>query len=436
MSVSAIRKQLQTAITKTNLRELQYTNYVVEMLFERSLIEDELYNSMADVVFNQGVTIGLTTQDIKDLKKAAVYGAKKSYTRKNIIGAHKRAGYRVYTAGPSVKTLAKMKKYAGMRSRPDGRTLPRSNKRLACYIPGGGSTALRLLPAGMASNANSIPVTYAGMIAPGGDGVNRQVHQELFRNAIRHGFKHIGNFAGTTYVDPDTGETKGYVPGAISGGKHRFRRLHGPIASKDKNGVPTGAQNDTSAPLVAAVEALRDVDPSRVKIPKSITDPAMYSKAHGDIISKLDAEFKVNSVKISKLLSLNNTITIGMALGGDVHQELMYHADLENLKKVLDEIAENLINASDDEDYRASKGLTQRSGELVGAIAIKELLNLKWWNKPNMRLRVNKKLQQAGGSEKEMSKAIETAILAGSIKTKISLNQVIKWEVPKETQEK
>lgn len=411
MSVSAIRKQLQTALSKTNLRELQYSNYVVEMMFEKSLIEDLLFNSMADVVVNQGAYIGLSTKDIKDLKKAAAYGTKKSYTRKNIISAHKRAGYKVYTAGPSVKTLAKMKRYAGMRTRSDGRTLPRSNQKLACYIPGGGFTSLRLLPAGMGVNANSIPVTYAGMVGAGGDAVNRQVHQELFRNAIRHGFRHIGNFAGRGK----------YVPGARdSGGTHKFRRLHGPIASKDSAGVTTGAQNDTSAPLVAVVEKLRDLNPKSFPVPEGIRSTAAFTKAHGDIINKLDAEFKINSLKISDILSLNHTIEIGMALGGDVHQDLMSHADKKNLEKVLDKIVEDLIAASANADYIASKGLTQRSGELVGAIAIKELLNVKWWSKPNMRLRVNKRLQKAGGSEKEMSKAIETAILAGTVNARVS----------------
>ena len=421
MSVEHIREQLQTAISRTNLRELQYTNYVVEMMFERSLIEDELYNSMADYLVNVGTFVGLSNQDVKEIKKAAAYGAKKSYTRRNIIRAHKNAGYKVFTAGPSVKTLAKMKKYAGMRNRPDGRTLPRSNSRLACYIPGGGFTSLRLLPMGLTGNMNSIPVTYAGMVGTGGDKVNRKVHQTLFRNGLRFGLKHIGKFAGRQYTDSVTGKTKGFVPGAKdASGKHRFRRLHGPVASKDKNGVPTGAQDDTSAPLVAAVEKLRDLDPSRVTIPKNILSPAMYTKAHHDIIQKLDAEFKINSLKISDVLRLNHTIEIGMALGGDVHQDLMSHADIENLKKVLDKIVEDLLDASANDDYRASKGLTQRSGELVGAIAIKELLNVKWWSKPNMRLRVNKRLQKAGGSEKEMSKAIEAVILAGATKSKIS----------------
>jgi hypothetical protein len=410
MSVSAIREQLQTALSRTNLRELQYTNYVVEMLFERSLIQDEIYNSLLQHLEQGRYTIGLTQKELKTIKGAAAHGAKTSYTRKNIIGAHKRAGYKVYTFGSKTKVLPKMKKYAGMRNRPDGRTLPRSNKKLACYIPGGGFTDLRLLPKGLGVNANSIPVTYAGMSAEPNDPANLKVHRELFRNALRHSLTFMGKFKGRG----------NYVPGAKEGGKHRFRRLHGPIASKDSAGVPTGANNDTSAPLVAVVEALRDIDPSRAKIPSNIKSPAMYSKAHADIISGLDAEFTINSVKISDILSLNNTIEIGMALGGDVHQGLMSHADKKNLEDVLDKLVENLIAASANQDYIASKGLTQRSGELVGAIAIKELLNLKWWNKPNMRLKVNKRLQKAGGSEKEMSKAIEAVILAGSIKTKTS----------------
>lgn len=420
MSVKHIRDQLQIAISKNNLRELQYTNYVVEMMFERSLIEDELYNSMADYLVNVGTFVGLSSQDIKDIKAAAAYGAKKSYTRRNIIRAHKNAGYKVFTAGPSVKTLAKMKRYAGMRNRPDGRTLPRSNDRLACYIPGGGFTSLRIFPMGLAGNMNSIPVTYAGMVGKGGDSVNRKVHQTLFRNALRFGLRHIGKFAGRQYTDPVTGKTKGFVPGAISGGKHRFRRLHGPIASKDKYGNPTGAQNDTSAPLVAAVEKLRDLDPSRVTIPKKILSPAMYTQAHHDIIQKLDAEFTINSTSISNLLNLNKTIEIGMALGGDVHQELMSHADKENLEKVLDKIVEDLLQASLNMDYRASKGVTEKGGELVGAIAIKELLKLKWWNKPNMRLKVNKQLQKMGMGEKEASEAIRQVIVAGATKSKVS----------------
>jgi len=420
MSVRHIREQLQTAISRTNLRELQYTNYVVQMMFERSLIEDELYNSMADYLVNVGPKVGLSSQDIKDIKKAAAYGAKKSYTRRNIIRAHKNAGYKVFTAGPEEKTLAKMKKYAGMRNRADGRTLPRSNSRLACYIPGGGFASLRLLPMGLMGNINSIPVTYAGMVGAGGDRVNRKVHQTLFRNALRFGLRHIGKFAGRQYTDSE-GRTKGFVPGATdSSGKHRFRRLHGPVASKDKYGVPTGAQDDTSAPLVAAVEKLRDLDPSMVTIPSNILSPAMYTKAHHDIIQKLDAEFTINSTSISKLLSMNKTIEIGMALGGDVHQELMSHADIDNLKKVLDKIVEDLLKESLNDDYKASKGVTEKGGELVGAIAIKELLKLKWWNKPNMRLKVNKQLQKMGMGEKEASEAIHKVIVAAATKSKIS----------------
>lgn len=410
MSVSAIRQQLKTSLSKTNLRELQYSNYVIEMLFERTLIEDEIYNSLVQHLEQGRYTIGLTSKELKTIKGASAHGAKTSYTRKNIIGAHKRAGYKVYTFGSKTKVLPKMKKYAGMRNRSDGRTLPRKPKKRACYIPAGGFTDLRILPSGMGSNANSIPVTYAGMSAAPNDATNLRVHRELFRNALRHALTFMGKFKG-----------KGsYVPGAKSGGQHRFRRLHGPIASKDSAGVSTGAQNDTSAPLVAVVEALRDIDPSRVILPKNILSPAMYSKAHADIVSGLDAEFRINSLKISDVLSLNHTIEIGMALGGDVHQGLMSHADKKNLEDVLDKIAENLIAASANADYIASKGLTQRSGELVGAIAIKELLNVKWWSKPNMRLRVNKRLQKAGGSEKEMSQAIEAAILAGSIKATAS----------------
>ena len=421
MSVREIRSQLQTALSRNNLRELQYTNYVVQMNFERSLIEDELYNSMADYLVNVGTKVGLSSQDIKDIKAAAAYGAKKSYTRRNIIRAHKNAGYKVFTAGPSVKTLAKMKKYAGMRNRADGRTLPRSNNKLACYIPGGGFTNFRMLPMSLGANINSIPVTYAGMVGAGGDKQNRKVHQTLFRNALRFGLKRIGKFSGRQYRDSVTGELKFFQPGAQdASGKHRFRRLHGPVASKDKYGVPTGAQNDTSAPLVAAVEKLRDLDPSRFKIPKKILSPAMYTQAHHDIIQRLDAEFTINSTSISKLLSMNKTIEIGMALGGDVHQELMSHADKENLEKVLDKIVEDLLNASLNRDYRASKGVTEKGGELVGAIAIKELLKLKWWNKPNMRLKVNKQLQKMGMGEKEASEAIRQVIVAGATKSKVS----------------
>ena len=42
--------------------------------------------------------------------------------------------------------------------------------------------------------------------------------------------------------------------------------------------------------------------------------------------------------------------------------------------------------------------------------------NRKWWNKPNMRLRVNKKLVKLGKNEKEMSEALQTAIIAGATK--------------------
>jgi len=410
MAAKNIRDALKRAINQAGLREFQYENYIVHFTFERSLIEDELSNAVRDVLENQQRS-PLNREERGVVRQAARKVVKRAYSRKNIIKAHKRQGYRIHT-GNWLKVKPKMAKLYGYTRKANGAVMtpgPKQSK-IGVYVPSAGAGVQEIKH--LASNLDSVPVSYIASFGKetSRGGPNQRVHKAMWSNAVYRMWDELDRYAGTSRN----------VIGAKQGNRSRYRRLHGPVASAyDANnqlGLDHQSLGDTSVAVVGMVEALREIGPKSVAN-KPPTYQEMYSYAYQDILHELDANFTINGQSISDILSFDKTIEIGMALGGDVHQSLMSPADKKAVEDKLDEIVNIMINDNAwNSDYITSKGFSQRSGELVGALAVKELLNKSWWKKPNMRLKVNKQLARLGRTEKEASKALQRQILAGGSK--------------------
>lgn len=429
MAAKNIRDALKRAINQAGLREFQYENYIVHFTFERSLIEDELSNAVRDVMENQ-VARPLDRNERGAIRQAARKVVKRAYSRRNIIKAHRRQGYRIHT-GNWQKVKPQMAKLYGYTRKANGAVTtpgPRQPK-IGVYVPGAGAGVQEIRR--LASNLDSVPVSYIASFGKetSSGGPNQKVHKAMWANAVYKMWTELEKYAGNstgrrrnknpvptnTRINSQRTNIIGSKDGA---GRSRYRRLHGPVASAyDANnqlGLDHRTLGDTSVALVGMVEALRDLGPSSVAN-EAPNYRRMYSYAYQDILHELDANFTINGQSISDILSFDKTIEIGMALGGDVHQSLMSPADKIAVENKLDEIVDIMINDNSwNTDYVTSKGFSKRGGELVGALAIKELLNKGWWKKPNMRLKVNKQLALLGRREKEASKALQRQILAGS----------------------
>ena len=429
MAAKNIRDALKRAMRKTGLRQFQYENYIVHFTFERSLIQDELKNAIKDVLVNRR-SANLTRAEQTSIHNASAKVVKRAYSRRNIIKAHKRIGYRVHS-GNWQKVKSQMAKMYGYTRDNSGKPInpgPRKAK-LGVYVPKANAGVQGIQ--GLTVNIDSVPVSYVASmglenyIRPPFGGPHQKLHKQMWANAVYMMWKELDQYAGTgtgrqRNKNPDgpmRGDQRTRVIGAKQGNQSRYRRLHGPVSSEFIGpSLPLESESlgDTSYALVGMVEALKSLGPDSVAN-KPPTYQEMYGYAYQDILHELDAAFTINGQSISSMLGFDKTIEIGMALGGNVHQGLMGPADIRAVEAKLDEIVEIMVNDNKwNTDYETSKGIRQRGGELVGAIAIKELLNVKWWNKPNMRLKVNKALAKSGGKEKEMAQAIESAIIAGS----------------------
>jgi len=432
MAAKNIRDALKRAINQAGLREFQYENYIIHFTFERSLIEDELVNAIRDVLQNRQKRT-LTDPELRALRNTARKVARRAYSRKNIIKAHKRQGYKIYK-GKWSKVKARMARDHGYtrdkQGRPQRIVGPKQSQ-LGVYVPGAGA-GLQFLRS-LITNVDSVPVSYVASFGTETrqGGPNQKLHKQMWANAVYRMWKELGSYAGVgtgrqTNKNPSgpmVGNQRTSIIGAKQGRQSRYRRLHGPVASgfqgpplESMTGLEAPSLGDTSVAVVGMVEALRDLGPDSVinEIPPY---QEMYTYAYQDILHELDINFKINGQSISDIINFDKTIEIGMALGGDIHQGMMSPADKLAVEKKLDEIVDIMINDNSwNTDYVTSKGFSQRGGELVGALVIKELLNKSWWKKPNMRLKVNKQLALLGRREKEASKALQNQILAGSSK--------------------
>jgi hypothetical protein len=249
----------------------------------------------------------------------------------------------------------------------------------------------------------------------GGTSSHNLVVSDLWYEAVAEHKKELISLLGGT---PNLGKSRFPMAAAAIIGRNfnrgipsrRAIRLHGPSASKSGGGfkmnAPTMGQEDTSAPVVAIIDALKDLDPNTAKIPKNITDHTMHSMAFRDIMHELDTEFIVNGNSITDIVELGKVIRIKMAQGGNQHQHFMKHADLKNVNAVLDRIEQDLIANFSNPDYVTSKPVSKMAQDAVIASTLKNLvMPLKKDGTPDLRYKVNK--QQAlsnARKKKEQSK--------------------------------
>jgi len=438
MSVKNLRDVIATAIdkNKVQLRELQYQNYVIHMYFYNNLVKEHVVDLMTQAIIGVTKNSGLVGKE-----KTTLNGLVQKYTDgqlslANIAVIHKKAGYTVFK-GPSkaqADAFDKEVRYKtpgrkGTPSMPKGKV---GKKVVFVHHRGSKKFGVHL---GIAKNDPCTVATYKGSM--GSDAANRSVMRTIIQNIIDNttykmekqfprlqgGAKGRGGLKNKTRAGNDGQDGKKFVqPGAFSA-RGNYARLHGPVAGRfDSSTVdPTvnDGYGDTSVAVVGLVETLRGE-----KEKSHLAGDFVTSSATMYLASKLDASFSVNSTTISDLLKFDKVIEFAMALGSGTpgstpgsQQAMMSKSDTDAVLDIVEKIVEDaLANPNFSKDFKTSKGITQRMAEIGGSAYLKEILSKKWWNKPNMRLRVNKKLVKLGKSEKEMSEALHSIIVAGATK--------------------
>ena len=436
MAVKNLRDVIVKAVedNKRELRQLQMQNYVVHMFFYQTLIEDHIVDLLQQAVMSVTRNSGLTKPEQTAIKSAAFKYTKGQLTIANIAYLHEKFGYKTFRkTRQQAEAFDKATNYStpgrsGTPKMPKGRIGPkivfvhdRTSKQFGVEM----ATVM---------NAKVVVATYKGSM--GSDEANRGVMGLLIQRILDHATGKLekqlpylksgkgGKLKNKTKAgNPIPAPGENYEkPGPFSA-RGNFARLHGPIATRFGSSTPNPTVNDgygdTSVPVVGLVETLREQRIKALDAGDFVTGSAtMY------LASKLDASFNVNSTTISDLLKFEKVIEFGMALGSNVpgstagsQQSMMSPSDTEEVLNILEKIVEDaLANKNFSDDFKTSKGITQRLSEIGGSAYLKEILSKKWWNKPNMRLKVNKELVKLGKTEKEMSQALHSIIIAGAAK--------------------
>jgi hypothetical protein len=438
MSVKNLRDIIVQEIdkNKAQLRELQYQNYVVHMYFYNNLIKEHVLDLMTQAVLGVTKHAGLSTKE-----KSTLNGAVQRYTNGqlsigNIGHIHEKVGYKVFK-GPSPAQANAFDKLVSYRT-PGIKGTPKMQKGKVgpkvVFVHARGSKHFGV-HLGIAQNNPCTVATYKASM--GSDEANRAVMRTIIQNIIDNSTYHMeqkfpylkggargrGGLTNKTRLGNDGQDGNPFVqPGPFSA-RGNYARLHGPVAGRFNSGTLDPTVNDeygdTSVAVVGLVETLRGE-----KEKAHLAGDFVTSSATMYLASKLDASFSVNSTTISDLLKFDKVIEFAMALGSNTpgstpgsQQAMMSKSDTDAVLDIVEKIVNDVLaNPKFNKDFKTSKGITQRMGEIGGSAYLKEILSKKWWNKPNMRLRVNKQLVKLGKSEKEMSEALHSVIVAGATK--------------------
>lgn len=382
MSVRSIIADLKSAIGSRASRDFQYRSHVIDFTFNYRATFDELYFVIENELINfrgRGGT-GLSTTEASILESTCRDSIRRIYTRRNIIKVHRNNGYKVITGqagrgGPgTVSGEQLLAQYTGFMTDAKGVPIPNQGNRLACLIK-------RLQP-----NQNGIVVTYAGSMENWGRTSNhRNVINALWYSVVRLTLR---DYKRRILSNPRSTPVEGSARRIGSfRGRSRAIRLHGPNASKSpplssstgmlNTGIPTGFQEDTSVPVVAMIDALKELDANKIAkaADLNLSNPRMYDIAFQDILNDLDVEFSVNSETISDIVNLNKVIRIKLEQGGQIHQTLMEHADRVNVNSILDLIETKLLNSQrglSNPDYATSTPFSKRAEQLLIASLLKQ----------------------------------------------------------------
>ena len=427
MASADLRKVLVNVLNHRQeyFRDLQYQNSVIHMFFYHNMIEehiiDIMYMAVARVVGRD-----LTSPELKYLKARARYRTRRALTDKHVARAHNKNGYKVFKG----TERAKFDRASGIADiRAKGGPLDKQKtKQKLVYIRARRSS--NIVPISIAMNADFVLATYpGGMHSSQGDSDHRNIMryfiQFILDNVTKDMEKQFTYMAGRG--KSKRGRLKNRTKeGAEFDAKGQFARLHGPVsgAGAGIGKVGTGpnlgvneGMGDTSVAVTSVTETLKDeyrnADPSTIQ-----------HRAVEHFAAQLDFQFSLNSTSISDIVKFDKQIELSLALGSErsskepgSQQSMMAKSDKDAVEEVVEKILDDIINDTDfSDDFKSSKGIQQRFGEIGSSLYLKNILSKKWWNKPNMRLKVNKELVKLGNTEKEMSKALHTAMVAGASK--------------------
>jgi len=392
MSVRSIIKDIRTAANSSSVRNLQYENAIFDFTFHKLMTQDEAYDSIGETILNSTGAASLTTAEAKILDSAVKEAFRNVYTTRNIKNVHQHKGYKVFAGRNSYVEQTKLVEYSGFSTSKSGKP-KKSLGKAAVYIhhkhsnPGMGGPM----------------VTYAGSMNSATGNENREVINALWFTMIRETLK-ICRRLSKKGMPTSKKARAGILTGATAkrmgslGGKSRAWRLHGPTASQEYkypnlHKTDSGAVDDTSAPVVGMIDALRDVNDNVLasRPPKGILSPTMYAKAFKHITEELDLEFIVNGETITSIVKGQKEIIIKIAQGGQKHQDFMKHADNPNVTNVIDAIEDKLLNSRlglTNKDYEASKSMSKITEDAVVAQVVKHFTTKS--GKPDMRYKVNK----------------------------------------------
>ena len=407
---------------QNEFRELQYQNSIIHMFFYRNLIEDHVFD-LIDGATSKVLGRPLNSSEIKYLKAKAKSRTTSAITVSHVARAHKNNGYKVYQ-GPGQKANFEQKSGIKGISAKGGSLAKQKTTQKLVYIRL--KAASDIVPMAIAGNADFVTATYpGGMQTARNDRDHRMVMRYLVQFIVDNVTKDMEtNFK---YLAGKGDKKRGSLTNRTKEGREfsatgTFARLHGPVsgASLDGTGPNMGVnegEGDTSVAVTSITETLKNIN-------RKVKQDSISHKVVQNFASQLDFYFSLNSTSISDIVKYDKQIELTLALGSrdtgkkaGTAQNLMDDSDADAVKDVVEKILQEIINNKDfSSEFKTSKGISQRFGELGSSLYLKNILSKKWFNKPNMRLKVNKELVKLGDSEKEMSKALHQAMVAGASK--------------------
>lgn len=405
MSVRAILKDLRVAANSKNMRSHQYKNYAFKLTFLKSTTFDLLQDVIVTEMSNRGHKI--TTDEFRDLEFAKAKAFKETYTKENIISAHKKEGYKIFKEPQNSEIDLSL--YTGYQATGTGKPLRGNRKQ-----------KLAVMIKSSVANAGGPQVVYArSLIDKGGE--HSRVVRRLWLKCVKACLKEFKRLTKLSVIRDTANNAKNVGTGfdpktGRSTNVSRNLRLHGPVATKHVGGMPQAGtdHNDTSVPVVAILEEMQKENRT---VPPEVQDLSAYDRAFEDILQELDLQFEIEGKSFSDAVKYNKDIIISLATGGDMHQYLMEHADVNNVNKILNDIQTKLVsNLKHDVDYVRSQKTTERYTELATGLISREFLTKA--GNLDMRFKVNREKALAGRNrKKEKSKAKHNARAKGGVRT-------------------
>jgi len=415
MAIKSIIADIKKTIkADERTRNNQYKQNKIRFIFSEEhgvdtityLILDGYLNTPAVKRHVRGTTPSFTTAEMNTLRTQVRKAWKKVFSVSNIQSEHKRLGYNVANTQKAAKAAANS--VVGLKS--------------------------KLFPVAIYKTGRDVTAIYFGSFYGakhafgGGDAQNvvvRHLMNECIKETVTNmttGFMKSKPFG---LGGPKPVVTRGTLMSSMPREGSYRARVHGePI------GTRTGG-SDTTVPSVNMVEVLQKHSKTvatRAAMKSKLTTNGVVDKLVEEAVDGITAGLLINRKTMSSATKHKSQIEIVMTLANkDVNTFQNIRADLHPLTVAATRVERALLAKYKNPDYQASKSPRKRLVELTSKQIVQNMFPHK--SKPDMRLRVNKRLLAEGKTE-NITEIVKDAVALTTASKKIKSRQRVKGKKP------